>query len=436
MSPKPSSGSTTPSLAKKLIAFWSLTTIQVAIAVVYREAQLPDGSYGFSPSSSLALSETFKLFLSIFLLTVQTWREVVVTRNKPAVVVVVATESNSSSNNNVEHVDNTIMDDEETSSLKHSSGDVKLATSNNKTSILHETITSVHQQLNTQIDGELLQASFGLACLYSLNNQLAFELYVVADGATVALFKSTSVIMSAILLWIGLGRRIYSLQWASIFSQVFALTIVQWDACKSHPVLTAIAYVLLLSSAFITAAASVWNEKTVKHHKADLHVQNMVLYVFGAVLNLLCFIIIPRKNKGSFFHGYNRWIALAVIGCNSAIGLAITAVYKYADVLVKTFSQACASCILMILNAYWYSIPLTLPKVLGGIIVFISAYTFFESGILQPKVESMDGLTISLNKQKSRAKRWKDEFRRVTSRENNNDSVQTIENSELSDDSD
>ncbi|CAF1511781.1 unnamed protein product [Adineta ricciae] len=83
----------------------------------------------------------------------------------------------------------------------------------------------------------------------------------------------------------------------------------------------------------------------------------------------------------SFFEGYSM-IAMAVVLCNSILGLATTAVYKYTDAIIKTFSTACATAVLLFLNWSLFNRPTNLNAVLGAVVIFISAYIYSSAGTI------------------------------------------------------
>merc|ERR1719197_1627551 len=73
------------------------------------------------------------------------------------------------------------------------------------------------------------------------------------------------------------------------------------------------------------------------------------MYLLGVVINFLLFYT-PQATKllgGAiderppyFLYGFDNWKVLGVVVANGSVGLVITAVYKYADVVVKTFGIA------------------------------------------------------------------------------------------------
>lgn len=345
-------------LTQKILAFLGLLTIQLLVSVVYKYSQTK-GEYAYSPLAIIACAEAIKLCMSSFLF------------------------------------------------LLYSS----------TTDQVNESKTTVVDLIKAQVTKVFLLHTFGLAVLYCLNNQLAFVLFLHVDPASISLFKSLSSLEAAILLWAIFERHINQIQWGSIFLQVIGLVIVQYDACRSSPLFSTKFYFLLIASSLITAICTVVNEHLVKTYSVNLNLQNAILYSFGFILNLSVFIFFPNiygHGQKGFFEGYS-WMVVAVIGCNSILGIAITFVYKYADAIVKTFSTACASGVLLFLNVTLFHVHTNLISFLGASVIFIASYIYFASSIkpistpkpatdsenVTAQKEIEDNATIASPKQKS-----------------------------------
>jgi len=176
----------------------------------------------------------------------------------------------------------------------------------------------------------------------------------VADPGSIQLLKSGSSFISAILLRVVSNRLVSTLQWVGIAMQVLGLTQAQYDPCLKQATLAGWIYWLISIHVLISSINGLWNEKLVKQAKVNLHLQNLILYVFGFVWNIFFYAIIPPSLYGTppevgFFDGYT-FSALVVVFLNCIIGIVITAVYKYADVIVKTFGMAVSTAILFSFN--------------------------------------------------------------------------------------
>jgi peptidoglycan biosynthesis protein MviN/MurJ (putative lipid II flippase) len=66
-----------------------------------------------------------------------------------------------------------------------------------------------------------------LAVGYAVNNHLAFHLFTLSDPGTINLVKSSSSVVSAIVLWQFADRHPKRLQWVAIGYQMLGLVISQ-----------------------------------------------------------------------------------------------------------------------------------------------------------------------------------------------------------------
>ena len=357
----------------KLLAFLSLLAVQVFVSIIYKFSQTK-GTYAYSPLSAIAMAEGIKFMISLFML-----------------------------------FSTTTIDD----MISERSSFVKGCFYRFKTCWM---------LMTEQVSKRFIVFTYGLAVLYVINNQLAFVLFLHVDIASISMFKSFSSLLAAILLWTFFERQLSREQWASILLQVIGLIIVQYDGCKNIPILAWKYYFILMGSTLITAIASVLNERLIKTYTININIQNAILYSFGLMMNLGLFMYSPdlfnkendvSQRKG-FFEGYSMSV-LAIVACNSLLGIVITFVYKYADAIVKTFSTSCATGVLLYINVVMFHLKTNLTVFLGAIVIFISSYLFLVVGPkasipIVKSTESSEVLIIEQNEIKEKIgdnNKWK-----------------------------
>ena len=163
----------------KVGVFLLLLCIQTGVALLFKLSQR-EGRYRFSTASAQTTAEVFKLCISASLF----YRDTLNDRVASAAALPAGEEE---------------------------AGEGKLPPAGPR---------GVLQAFRAQVDQRLLLHTAGLSALYCGNNQLAFALFRWADAATVTLIKSSSSIVSALLLWLLLDRPIATLQWHAIVLQV------------------------------------------------------------------------------------------------------------------------------------------------------------------------------------------------------------------------
>ena len=430
-----------PQLGVKVLAFLSLVVVQVCVGVVYKLSQ-QNGSYRYNPSSALTIAEVIKLCMSLTFVLLGAHKSMRELRpsaaafqahgsggghravssatyarvDQPAAAVDDEAEAetekrplnapsldDSATDNDINgkptHVSAAVQGSSKASSAKRQLSDdiddmefdmeAGRATdkSHSSSSSSSGLLSAVAQQMREELSVALILHVAGLAGLYCLNNQLTFLLFRLVDAASISLFKSWSTAIAAILLWTLFARPIAALQWASILLQIIGLIVAQYDPRASTATHSEGSYAVLLLSVCITAVCSVWNEQVVKRYHTSLHLQNAVLYSFGTCLNLAAFLYLPASIISGagpavpFFEGYTA-AALGVVACNSVLGLVITAVYKYADAVVKTFATASATVALLLISSVFFAFPANLHVYMGIAVVFIASYIYFVAATL------------------------------------------------------
>ena len=213
-----------------------------------------------------------------------------------------------------------------------------------------------------------------LALMYFVNNQLTFALYLRADPASINMLKSGSSILTALVWCVCMGRLISASHWAFIVLQVTGLFLTQYDSCKDALLLATPVYAAIAGSVLITAASGVWNEHQLKTLPPGLHEQNMVLYAGGFTLNLLGHAVKKTADPDGFpgfFQGYGA-LSVGVVLVNACFGVTVTAVYKYADAVMKTLASAVTTVVIMVASATFFGLQPTATNVAGCITIIVA----------------------------------------------------------------
>ena len=308
----------------KVLSFFALVCIQTVVALLFKLSQR-DAHYSYAPSSAQTSAEVIKLVISCALLT------------------------------RVVHAD--------------ARPDVELGSSSRHFALAFRVWVRFRQDISRR----LVVALGGLAALYCFNNQLAFTVFRLADAASVTLVKSASTAVSAGLLWLLLSRPVSQHQLVCIALQSLGLFVAQYDACKHASVLPLYVYLLLLLSLLITSLSGVANEKLLKGETAHMHVQNTCLYLYGILLNLAIFSVTERQ---PFFHGYSVAV-WGVITCQALLGITVTFVLKYADMVVRCLASSCAVSALYAINILFLGFQFNPVYFAGAVTVFLSTYMYF-----------------------------------------------------------
>lgn len=372
-----------------------LVAIQVGIGVVMKSAQGDHGQYKFSPTSSVTISEFFKLLLSLSFFAIECWH-----RAKQGVAPGKSDLGAYS-----------LMQTSAETEILRSSDDIDvdgIPEVDGKPPSTFLTPGLFWQYLWSELSTPTKFDVLNLSLLYLLVNNTIFACYRLSDPGTIALIKSSGTAVTAIIAIAALGTQLSRRQWTAIALQLVGIAITQYrpDAGVAYPPST---YLLLAFHVFLGAAAGVYNQTILKREVASLHVSNIFLYSAGSVLNGASHIVVRQLNPGEpgFFAGYDTASAILVIVSNVFVGLAITAVLKCkyslphlewerncvhkrwtcrmlnfdtdADAVIKCFATGVATGILLYLSTILFQIEISLLAIPGSIIVFAASYVYLVS---------------------------------------------------------
>lgn len=326
-----------PTMRQQLLALFALTFVSTCIGFTMKKGQI-GGKYKFSPASAVVMTELFKLISSLVIIAKLLLQAV---------------------------------------SEKTSKGE--------RTTLRDEALTFYNENVSARVVLHLA----GLAVAYSIVNLVTFGIFLAAPASTFFLMKAASPVLTAILLRFLVNRHINAVQWISVVMQCVGLVVTQYNPCTKSGTLTTLGYMLICINIVVSCGCGVWNEQIIKSYGTSVNVQNAILYTCGVMVNLLVYWTIPGTFFGlkpedaatiSFFDGYN-WSVAAIIVSSGSVGLVITAVYKYADVVVKTFGLAGSTVTLYALEAAGV-LPSSnasvsvMATLIGAVVVFYAAYLY------------------------------------------------------------
>lgn len=245
--------------------------------------------------------------------------------------------------------------------------------------------------LRSESSSQLVSHMAALAAIYAWNNALAFWLFARADPGAIMLTKSTSTIVSAIMLYFMRGFTLTLQRWMLLLLQVLGLITAQYDSCKGSGVYAAHIYAVMLLTLVNSNVANVWNEHVIQNFEnASLATKNIYLYGFGALLNMIVFVYnrVVDSSTPAFFQGYGP-AAMAVVTSNALIGITMNIVYRYADALVKTIATSMTSIILLVLSAFFFAGRTNIMVFVGGVVLVSSTYLYFTVGLLEGQLADL-----------------------------------------------
>eukprot|EP00758_Cryptobia_borreli_P007847 Tbor_TRINITY_DN5335_c0_g1::TRINITY_DN5335_c0_g1_i1::g.5205::m.5205/K15272/SLC35A1_2_3; solute carrier family 35 (UDP-sugar transporter), member A1/2/3 len=380
-------------IKQKFFALVALTSVSTAVGLFSKLSQV-GGKYEFHPCSAVVCTELFKMCISIVILTMSCITSFPLSNSACGV----------DKNKDGEKVSD--GEDEVASPRTLLAGWYRPVYAH-----VRSVANGFYRAFSENVSKMLVVHLFGLAVMYTLINVMSFAIFVHASSSMFYLLKASSPVVTAVLLYIMVGRKITKAQWVAVVLQVVGLFATQLNSCpesvaqdhmpsesplRAITAVTITGYILILINVIAGCVSGVWNEHVIKTFGSSVNVQNIILYFFGTAINMMLFLFAPLHWMGTtaspnqpgveaqaptslgFFTGYN-WSVVAIIIANGSVGLVITAVYKYADVIVKTSGIAGATVSLYGLEMLGVipgkHTPLG-PTVTGGAVVFYASYAY------------------------------------------------------------
>ncbi|XP_078439638.1 nucleotide-sugar transporter family protein [Wolffia australiana] len=224
--------------------------------------------------------------------------------------------------------------------------------------------------------------------IYLIHNNVQFATLTYVDTSTYQIMGNLKIVTTGTLFRLFLKRKLSNLQWMAIIlltvgtttSQVKSCGEASCDSLFSAPML---GYILGILSACLSALAGVYTEFLMKKNSDSLYWQNVQLYAFGAVFNMLRLLCDDFRNGfergpwwGRLVDGYSITTWLVVLNLGST-GLLVSWLMKYADNIVKVYSTSMAMLLTMILSIFLFNFRPTLQLFLGIIICMMSLHMYF-----------------------------------------------------------
>ena len=189
------------------------------------------------------------------------------------------------------------------------------------------------------------------ALIYAFDNNLQFYILEFMDVSSKQLLSNLSILVTALLFRMIMHKPLSSFQWFALVLLVCGLSLSELDSFTSNQLDTdlfargmkrlGIGLGLLLVQTFMSSFANVYTESVFKRWGEDsLHLQNLQLYGYGAIINSLVLLNFQRRRAqgstimSSIFQGFN-WLVGVIIIVNASRGLMTSVILKELDNMVR-----------------------------------------------------------------------------------------------------
>ena len=149
---------------------------------------------------------------------------------------------------------------------------------------------------------------------------------------------------------------------------------------------------LVIIQTGFSGLAATYNEKLLKGN-SSLHMANAQLYFYGVVFNLIVMVWQGGSVSFNIFKGFTAmtWI---IVGCYSFLGLAISAVMKYSDSIVKIMCTALSVVVTGVVEVVVLKTQMKLAFLGGGVLILYSLVLWNKA----PKQQALATATAAATK--------------------------------------
>lgn len=211
-------------------------------------------------------------------------------------------------------------------------------------------------------------APFALsALLYAANNNLVVHMQLFMDPSTFQILSNLKIVSTALLYSLLLRQRLRVRQWLALCLLMAAGLSYScgglWDpqgsgsppAMRLH--ITLLGLLLISVYCLISGLSAVYTEAVLKTQPLPLSLQNLFLYFFGVLVNLIGHFW-SGADRG-FLEGFSPWVLVIVLS-QALNGLIMSVVMKHSSNITRLFVISCSILVNALLSVALFNLQLTL----------------------------------------------------------------------------
>lgn len=228
------------------------------------------------------------------------------------------------------------------------------------------------------------------AVLYALHNNIIFIALELLSPVTYQLYNNIKIVTTGLVFRLFLNRPLRLNQWMAIVLLPLSMCVTQFGpgAANSESetperALQGFLWMVLLSSC--SAFAGVYNEFLLKNNseESSLMWKNMQLYFYSTLTCAISFHYTKSSAAAGgddvikgFLHGFGP-MAWGVVLLNGVLGQIISAIFFYADNIVKVYASSGAVLLTPFVSRYFFDTTLDAPLFVGIGIALVSLFLYF-----------------------------------------------------------
>ncbi|XP_041363658.1 probable UDP-sugar transporter protein SLC35A4 [Gigantopelta aegis] len=226
------------------------------------------------------------------------------------------------------------------------------------------------------------------ALLYCINNNIAVHMQVDMDPTTYQVLSNLKIGTTAVLYRIVIKRKLSSMQWFALCLLTVAGILDSYGGIHSREGksageihLTIRGLIMISIYCIISGLSGVYTEYVLKaNFQTSLHLQNILLYVFGIILNGTVWLLQTSTNPDSdepydLFKGFSlyTWVIIITQACN---GLIMSVIMKYRSNITRLFIISCAMLLTTLMSVIIFNLKLNVFFITAFILIIVALFLY------------------------------------------------------------
>ncbi|XP_019390346.1 PREDICTED: probable UDP-sugar transporter protein SLC35A4 [Crocodylus porosus] len=228
-------------------------------------------------------------------------------------------------------------------------------------------------------------APFALsALLYAANNNLVVHMQLFMDPSTYQVLSNLKIGTTALLYSLFLHQRLSLRKWLALFLLTAAGVSYTYGGLQDlqHPTstsrmqlhITLLGLLLISMYCLISGLSAVYTEVILKTQDLPLNLQNLFLYSFGVLLNVVVHLLSSRGT--GFLEGFSSWV-LVIIVSQALNGLIMSVVMKHSSNITRLFVISCSILVNALLSVVLFNLQLTTFFFLAVLLIGLAVHLYY-----------------------------------------------------------
>ncbi|CAF0849525.1 unnamed protein product [Brachionus calyciflorus] len=221
------------------------------------------------------------------------------------------------------------------------------------------------------------------ALLFTIQTNLVYLAISNLDAAVFQVTFQLKILTTAIFMVFLLKKSLRFLQWVALLILFAGISIIQIQNVKSSKNSDAdqknalFGLFCVVLACVLSGLAGVYFEKILKNSKTSIWVRNIQLSLFGTFFALMTVYIsdYDKIEAKGFFFGYNSVVWVNII-IQSAGGLLVAVVIKYADNILKGYATSIAIIVSCLASVYLFDTVINMVFAFGTLLVVVSVVLY------------------------------------------------------------